>query len=166
MKLTVLNSPNQNHRPPGVRPRVIVIHADAAISKDHRSSINWIMNPAADVSYHAIIGRDGSITQLVPDDRRAWHCGVSSYGGVHDVNDFSIGICFSNLNDGAELYTAQAIAQGVELVAAKMRQFGIGLDGICTHEQIARPMGRKTDPGIQFPLQGFITAVRNRLSRP
>jgi N-acetylmuramoyl-L-alanine amidase len=164
MKLTVLNSPNQNHRPPGVRPRVIVIHADAAISKDHRSSINWIMNPAADVSYHAIIGRDGSITQLVPDDRRAWHCGVSSYGGVHDVNDFSIGICFSNLNDGREPYTPAAILAGVDLCVGKMKQWAIPPENITTHALIALPKGRKTDPGPAFPLDGFITAVRNRLT--
>ena len=164
MTITVLNSPHQSGRPVGVRPRCLVLHADA--SPSHVSTIAWLLHPDSKVSYHAIVGRDGSLTQLVPDARKAWHAGVSSFGGVDNVNDFSIGICFSNKNDGMEPYTSQAIAQGVELVAAKMRQFGIGLDCLTTHEQIARPMNRKHDPGVTFPLAGFIMAVRNRLSRP
>lgn len=164
MDIKVLSTSNQNDRPANVRPRLIVLHADASAS--HLSSVNWIMDPVSDVSYHAIVGRDGSITQLVADEKRAWHAGVSSFDGVANVNDFSIGICLSNKNDGMEPYTAKAIGQAVELVAAKMRKWLIGLDGITTHEQIARPIGRKHDPGILFPLQGFITAVRLRLAKP
>lgn len=164
MNITVLNTSNQSARPIGVKPRCIVLHADASPSA--KASINWIMDPTSDVSYHAIVERDGSITQLVPDDRKAWHAGVSSFLGITNVNDFSIGICLSNRNDGVEHYTPQAIGQAVELVAAKMRKWDIGLDGITTHEAVCRPMGRKTDPGVQFPLGGFITAVRLRLARP
>lgn len=164
MKIEVKNSPHQSARPAGVKPRVIVLHADVAAS--HLSSINWIMNPDSKVSYHAIIGRDGSITQLVPDEKKAWHCGVSSWGGVPNVNDFSIGICFSNWNDGKEPYTPAAILAGVDLVAGKMRHWNIPPQNIVTHAAIALPKGRKTDPGPLFPLEGFMTAVRNRLSCP
>jgi N-acetylmuramoyl-L-alanine amidase len=162
--IEVKNTTNQSARPNGVRPRLIVLHADGA--KSAASSINWIMNPVSDVSYHAIIERNGSITQLVPDEAKAWHAGVSMYAGVPGVNDYSIGICLSNRNDGLEPYTPQAVQQAVELVAAKMRRWAIGLDAITTHEAIARPMGRKSDPGVQFPLAQFITAVRHRLARP
>lgn len=164
MNITVLNTSNQNARPANVTPRVIVLHADA--SSTAKASISWIMNPDSDVSYHAIIERDGSVTQFVADERRAWHAGVSMFADVNNVNDFSIGICISNKNDGIEPYTPAAIAQAVELVAAKMRKWAIGLDGITTHEAIARPMGRKHDPGVLFPLGPFITAVRLRLAKP
>jgi N-acetylmuramoyl-L-alanine amidase len=120
--IEVKNTTNQSARPNGVRPRLIVLHADGA--KSAASSINWIMNPVSDVSYHAIIERNGSITQLVPDEAKAWHAGVSMYAGVPGVNDYSIGICLSNRNDGLELYTPQAVQQAVELVAAKMRRWG------------------------------------------
>ena len=164
MKLTVLNTTNQGQRPAGITPSLIVLHADAA--GDHKSSINWIMNPVSDVSYHAIIGRDGSITQLVPDERRAWHCGISAYQGVGNVNDFSIGICLSNWNDGKEPYTPDAILSAVDLVAAKMKKWDMAPDAITTHAAIALPKGRKTDPGPLFPFDTFVAAVQKRLVCP
>ena len=136
MKIEVKNSPHQGARPAGIAPSLIVLHADVAA--DHRSSVNWIMDPRSKVSYHAIIGRDGSVTQLVPDERRAWHCGTSSYGGVGDVNDFSIGICLSNWNDGKEPYTAAAILSAVELVAAKMRKWSMAPDATTIHCAVAQ----------------------------
>jgi N-acetylmuramoyl-L-alanine amidase len=151
-------SPNHSARPTGVKPRLIVLHADA--SPSHLSSINHILNPASDVSYHYIIARDGGITQLVPDAKRAWHAGISQFFGVPDCNDYSIGVSFSNKNDGVEQYDSRALAMGIELVASLMKAHGIGLDCITTHEAIARPMGRKTDPGPLFPLGWFLTAVR------
>ena len=44
------------------------------------------------VSAHCLIKRDGHILQFVPFDKRAWHAGVSSFQGVNQCNDYSIGI--------------------------------------------------------------------------
>lgn len=163
MKLTVLDSPNQGPRPAGITPRCIVLHADAASAA--ASSIAWIMNPTSQVSYHAILERNGDVTQLVPDERRAWHAGKSSWAGLANCNDYAIGVSFSNRNDGLEPFDPRAIRVGVDLVAGYCRRWSIGLDGITTHEAVGRPMGRKTDPGPLFPLAAFITAVRASLSR-
>lgn len=163
MKLTVLNSPNQNARPAGVTPRCVVLHADAASSAS--ASIGWIMQTVSQVSYHAIIERNGDVTQLVPPERRAWHAGISTWAGVTGCNDYSIGVCFSNRNDAIEPYDTRAVRVGIELVASYLKAFGIGLDGIVTHEAVGRPMGRKVDPGVLFPLSAFITGVRQQLSR-
>lgn len=161
--IAVKNSPNQSARTAGVVLRAIVLHADVASAA--KISIDWLMRPEAKASYTVIVERDGSLTQLVPDERKAWHAGKASFLGRTDVNDFSFGICFSNRQDGVEPFTEAAIARGVEIVAAWMKKYPtIGLDGITTHEAVARPMGRKSDPGPLFPVAQFITRVRRALT--
>ena len=164
MNLTVLNSPNQSDRPASAKVKVLVLHGDVAPSA--KSSISWLMSTDAQASYHYIIERNGDITQLVPESRKAWHAGTSSFFGQTNVNDFSIGVCFSNKQNGIEPFDARAIASGVELCAGIMRKHGIGLECVVSHEQIARPMGRKSDPTPMFPFGAFITAIRLRLSHP
>ncbi|MFX8393273.1 N-acetylmuramoyl-L-alanine amidase, partial [Acinetobacter baumannii] len=44
------------------------------------------------VSAHVCVFRDGTGTQYVPFDRRAWHAGRSCFEGRSRCNDFSIGI--------------------------------------------------------------------------
>jgi len=48
-----------------------------------------------DVSAHYVIDRDGKIHQLVPEEKKAWHAGISKMPAPDSrdgVNDFSIGI--------------------------------------------------------------------------
>src|SRR5215216_6288296 len=89
-------SPHHNARPSSERGRVslVVLHADAAA--EVRQSIAWMQDPQSKVSYHAIVGRTGIIYGLVEPQRRAWHAGVSEFGGRENCNDFSIGLCFAN----------------------------------------------------------------------
>lgn len=60
------------------------------------SAINTLCNPAAKVSAHLVIDRDGTITQLVPFNRAAWHAGPSAYNGRQGCNNFTIGFEFVN----------------------------------------------------------------------
>jgi N-acetylmuramoyl-L-alanine amidase len=48
------------------------------------------------VSSHVVIGRDGTVVQLVPFDKIAWHASVSSWNGLQDMNQYSIGIELDN----------------------------------------------------------------------
>lgn len=159
----VKHSPNFNARPAGTRIRLIVLHADAGASE--AGTISWLLSKQSKASYHYLVGRDGSVTQLVREEDRAWHAGVSEWAGVKGCNDYSLGLSFANRMDGKEAYPESQVAAGVELVALLMTTHGITLDAITTHEQIARPMGRKQDPGALFPLASFITRVRQRLAR-
>lgn len=56
------------------------------------AAINWLCNPISKVSCHYLIDVDGEIVQLVDENLRAWHAGVSSWRGAIDVNSRSIGI--------------------------------------------------------------------------
>lgn len=152
-------SPNHGARPPGTVVDTIVLHADA--SPRTTSTLNWCRNPEAKVSYHFLIGRLGHVYELVATNRRAWHAGVSSYRGIPDVNDYSIGVCFSNDQKG-EPFTEEALEAGARLCGSLiLRHPGIWLERITTHAEIALPKGRKVDPGPLFPFDWFIDRVRN-----
>ena len=99
------------------------------------------------VSSHLFIDRDGSITQFVPFDKKAWHAGVSNFNGRENCNEFSIGI---ELEGTDELeYTQQQYDSLVEVSRELMVLYPlITKDNIVGHCDIAP--GRKTDPGKAF----------------
>lgn len=149
---------NWGPRPRGAVVSCLVLHADAA--DEVRKSIAWIQNPASKVSYHAIVGRTGIIYGLVAPQNRAWHAGVSEFGGVPNCNDYSVGLCFSNRCDGAEPYTDAALDAGAYYAASMMLIFpALTSQRITTHEEVARPRGRKHDPGPRFDATDFLGRV-------
>ncbi len=92
-------SPNQSGN---FAPEGIILH-DTAGRLDEHSSVNWFMNPDARASAHFTIERDGSLTQQVALNRRAWHAGKSRYKGRNGVNAFAFGIEIVNLGKCSQL---------------------------------------------------------------
>lgn len=165
MRIQERPSPNWNVRPHGTIIDTLVLHADASPSVSQ--SLSWMLrrqaNPKDRVSYHDIIGRLGDIYHLVDHRARAWHAGQSRYRDRGDCNDYSIGVCFSNRNDGQESYRPDQLEAGVELCVSIMRAWpAITMDRVTTHALVAVPCGRKTDPK-GFPLADFLYEVRSRL---
>lgn len=152
-------SPNHGKRPEGVAIDCLVLHADAGRSEE--GTLSWLANPASKVSYHYLVGRTGTVYQCVPDKRRAWHAGVSTFKGRANVNDCSLGVSFANRQDGEPFPGAQ-LAAGAQLVADLCRKHAIPLDRITTHAIISP--GRKHDPGPLFPLATFVRTVGALLS--
>lgn len=140
-------SPNRQGRPNGKRPDLIVIHATAS---SFASAFGWLRNPAARVSAHYLIDKDGRTVLLVPSEEEAWHAGLSwwvgfpSYG--NSLNWRAIGYELANLNTGNDPYPEAQVAALVEAVAAECRKWAIPADRrhIVGHWEIAP--GRKTDP--------------------
>lgn len=156
MRVTSSASPNYNERPKGVLPSLLVLHADASAKAS--SSVAWIRRADSRVSYHALVDRDGTVYMFVPLGKRAWHAGESVYQGRKNVNDFSLGLAFANLNNGVEPYTDAQYESGALLAAEWMKRFPtIGLDRITTHAAIAP--GRKTDP-LGFDMERFKALIR------
>jgi AmpD protein len=99
------------------------------------------------VSAHAVIRRDGAVTQYVPFQHRAWHAGRSSYQGRKDCNDFSVGIELEGA-DQVPYTQAQYLALS-DLIAALCACYPtLGIERLVGHSDIAP--GRKTDPGPAF----------------
>lgn len=110
------------------------------------------------VSAHALIRRDGSITQYVPFHRRAWHAGESQYRGRTRCNDFSIGIEMEGSDDSG--FTDAQYDSLISLSAALISSYpGLSQQRVAGHSDIAP--GRKTDPGPRFNWRQF----KMRLSR-
>lgn len=87
------NSPNRGSKFSSP-PRFIVLHFTAGSSL--ASSTSWLCNKLSKASAHLVVGKDGTVNQLVPFDTIAWHAGESSWKGVDGLNKYSIGIELDN----------------------------------------------------------------------
>ncbi len=72
----------------------VLIHYTAG--RDAVSSVKALCDPARKVSAHLVVGRDGSVTQLVDFDTIAWHAGKSAYENRVGLNQYAIGIEIDN----------------------------------------------------------------------
>ncbi len=113
------------------------------------------------VSAHALIRRDGTLTQYVPFGKRAWHAGRSQYRGRSACNDFSIGIEL----EGADTtpYTDAQYQSLAGLVAALIATYpSLSAEHIAGHSEVAP--GRKTDPGPAFEWARWRRMLRDQRS--
>jgi len=83
-------SPNHDERPVGAVIDMLVLHYTGMESAE--AAIDRLCDPQAKVSAHYVILEDGRTVQLVSEERRAWHAGVSFWRGNTDINARSIGI--------------------------------------------------------------------------
>jgi len=130
-------SPN---RSPGPNERLGVLfhHSEMAFEE----TIAHMMDPASQVSYHCLIGLDGTRCTLVPDLEVAWHAGASSFLGRSRCNDFLLGVAFAGDTDKQPLTQAQ-LESALEWLGPRWNALGWGLGRITDHRQ-ASP-GRKRD---------------------
>lgn len=144
-----LASPNMDERPLGTVLSCIVLHATVAPTLEETEKI--FLDPARKVSAHFVVGKEGTVVQMVPIERRAWHAGVSVLDGVEHVNDFSVGIEMVNLNDGSDPFPDAQYQAVSGLIRFLRAYFPIPDPRIVSHAQIALPAGRKSDPlGFDF----------------
>src|SRR5271167_2901202 len=88
-------SPNHDRRAPGFATDILLLHYTGM--KSTAVAMERLCDPAAKVSSHYVIDEGGRVTQLVPEARRAWHAGASSWEGENDINSRSIGIEIGNV---------------------------------------------------------------------
>jgi AmpD protein len=155
-------SPNQDDRPGGVAPDLIVIHGISLppgcfggpyIEQLFTNCIDRNAHPyfaeIADlhVSAHVLVRRDGELIQFVPFGRRAWHAGPSSFRGRTCCNDYSIGIELEG-EDGSP-YADEQYVELAGVIAALLEAYpSLAPRSIAGHCDISP--GRKTDPGSAF----------------
>jgi N-acetylmuramoyl-L-alanine amidase len=146
----IAEHPSPNHDARGDAPvDMLVLHytgmetAGVALAR--------MCDPAAKVSAHYMIEEDGRLFRLVPEERRAWHAGVSSWRGQRDINARSIGI--ELVNPGHEFgYRDFPKAQIVALIGLSrgiFKRHPVPPRNVVGHSDIAP--SRKTDPGERFP---------------
>ncbi|TXH34348.1 MAG: N-acetylmuramoyl-L-alanine amidase [Rhodospirillaceae bacterium] len=148
MQLIDLPSLNFDDRPVGGPIDILLLHYTGMQSGDE--AIARLRDPAARVSSHYVVDEDGSIICLVPEAKRAWHAGVSSWAGARDINARSIGIEIVNPGHDwgyrpfPEVQMQAVIALSQQIIA----QHRIPASRVLGHSDVA-PM-RKQDPGELF----------------
>ncbi len=130
-----------NHKARTQKPTLIVIHASAG--RSDMGDVSWICSPQSGVSYHYLVGRDGTVYELVGPSRQAWHAGKSEWRGVPHCNAYSIGVAWSNRHDGVEPLTGAQLKAMRELLDWLAEQYPT-LTEVVTHADVSP--GRKTDP--------------------
>lgn len=91
-KIKKMVSPNARYI---IIPKYLVIHYTAGDTA--QSALNWFMTPQQNgnpdrIAAHIVVDVDGTITQLVPFNRRANHAGYSVWDKISGFNDHAIGI--------------------------------------------------------------------------
>ena len=152
MKIIQSPSPNQNDRRFPID--MLVLHYTGM--EDGLSALHRMQDPEAQVSAHYMVEENGDIYQLVPDEKRAWHAGVSIWQGDGDLNSRSVGIEIVNgghnvpLTDGSlPPFTRIQINAVIELSNTIIERHGIPQSRVVGHSDIAPE--RKDDPGEHFP---------------
>lgn len=155
-------SPNQDERPPGMRPELIIIHGISLppgkfggpqIKELFTNCLDWDADPyfgeirGLKVSAHLMICRDGELIQFVPFERRAWHAGQSRFRGRDECNDFSVGIELEG-EDEIKYSEAQYLHLIAVIKAIRESYPHITARHIAGHCDVSP--GRKSDPGPAF----------------
>ncbi len=60
------------------------------------AACDLLCSATSGVSCHYLVDEDGTVIQMVGEELRAWHAGVSSWKGETDTNSRSIGIEIQN----------------------------------------------------------------------
>lgn len=160
--MNIAERPSPNHgdrRPEGdgaVVVDMLVVHYTGMVP-DARA-LAWLCDPASQVSAHYFVDEAGAVCRLVPEERRAWHAGVSAWRGATDINSRSIGIELANPGHefGYRDFPPVQIDALIELAGAILARHPIPPRNVVGHSDIAP--ARKLDPGERFPWQRLAEA--------
>ena len=157
LKMTQAPSPNFDERTLPIS--LLILHYTGMETGE--AALERMTDADAKVSAHYMVEEDGRIFQLVDEERRAWHAGLSEWQGETNINSCSIGIEIVNGGhdwpsaDGslppfpdAQIIAVIALCKDIESRHGRLTLLG--------HSDIA-PM-RKIDPGEHFPWFGLAAA--------
>lgn len=172
--VTTIRSPNYTEL--DITVEFVVLHFTAVTLE---RTLEIFTDPTSEASAHIVIGRDGSIYELVPclggTAQRAWHAGKSrmefSTNGdsqlIESFNDRSIGIELVNLNGNLFPYTEAQYASLFGLIERLKALYpALGRPEVVVgHEQIAGFRG-KSDPGLCFEWERLFAVCYPNLGAP
>lgn len=182
-----VQSPNGGE---ALNPTYLIMHYTAGTSAD--GAINWFRNPDAKASAHLVLDRDGSVTQMMPFNKVAWHAGKSALNGIVGLNRHSIGIEIVNAGKlhknaaGKWVNWAGNVIKDDEVIVARHKnETGEAGWHVYTERQITAAIdigvalrevygfidvlghddiapGRKVDPGPAFPMISVQSKILGR----
>jgi N-acetylmuramoyl-L-alanine amidase len=146
LPIVQLPSPNQDEREVAVD--MLILHYTGMRTAQH--AIDRLCDPVAAVSAHYVVDEAGTVFRLVPEDRRAWHAGVSYWRGHAALNARSISI--EIVNPGHEFgyrdFPVLQLAAVCDLCVTILARHAIPARNVVAHSDVAPD--RKEDPGERF----------------
>lgn len=159
LPLKIIQAPSPNFDDRTLPISCLILHYTGMETGE--AALERMCDPDAKVSAHYMVEQDGRIFQLVDEESRAWHAGVSEWQGETNINSNSIGIEIVNGGhdwpnaDGSlppfpdeQIIAVIALCKDIESRHGQLTLLG--------HSDIA-PM-RKIDPGEHFPWYGLAAA--------
>lgn len=146
-------TPDKIHHLPHFRPRTekikyIIIHCSRGTPEEQIQILDKL-----GLSVHYIIGRDKTITEVLPPEKVGFHAGLSNWQNdvEKSLNNISIGIEIEapTLGQSPEDYSRKQMQKLYELLNTLCTKYTIKPENILGHSDIAPT--RKPDPGLSFP---------------
>jgi N-acetylmuramoyl-L-alanine amidase len=141
-------SPNHGARPEPARIDMLVLHYTGMSTA--AAALERLCDPYARVSAHYVIEENGVIWRLIPENRRAFHAGVSCWEGESDLNTVSLGIEIVNPGHewGYRPFPDAQMSSVERLCRDLVVRYSIPAHRVVGHSDIAPE--RKSDPGELF----------------
>ncbi|WP_421694701.1 N-acetylmuramoyl-L-alanine amidase [Aestuariivirga sp.] len=144
----VVEAANVEPRRNGRAVDMLLLHYTGMVSA--AAACELLCSAQSGVSCHYLVDEDGTITQMVGEEMRAWHAGVSRWQAESDTNSRSIGIEIQNPGHllgyrdfpPAQMRAVVALAQDI------LTRHSIPAANVLAHSDVAP--GRKIDPGERF----------------
>ena len=116
--------------------KYIVIHYTANDGDTDENNGNYFKNNVVESSAHYFVD-DDSITQSVPDNYIAWHCGAKTYKHpvCRNANSIGIEIC-DDVKNGVIYPSAKTIANAIELTEFLMKKYNIPKANVIRHYDV------------------------------
>lgn len=146
-------SPNHDARPEGVLIDMLLLHYTGMPTA--AEAVARLRDPTSRVSSHYVVEEDGLVWQLVPEERRAWHAGISYWRGYSGLNDRTVGIEIVNPGHqwGYRPFPALQMAAVCDLCLSVLDRHPILARNVVAHSDVAPD--RKDDPGELFDWRGL-----------
>ncbi|WP_338037851.1 thiamine phosphate synthase [Methylocystis parvus] len=155
--------PSPNHGPRAKAVSALILHYTGMPTAE--GALELLCSPIREVSAHYFVEEDGRVLQLVPEERRAWHAGVSYWAGETDMNSASIGVEIAHPGhiDPHPFPPAQ-IESVITLSRDICERRRIAPRRVLAHSDIAPR--RKIDPGEFFPWETLAEAGVGHMLAP
>ncbi len=140
----MIEAPSNNHAPRASPVAHLVLHHTA-----QPLDVSLDLLRFGRVSAHYVVDVNGDIYRLVPEDRVAWHAGLSWWGEARGLNESSIGVEIVNMDGNVHDYPDAQRDAVIGLCRGILaRHRGIAARDVVGHSDIAPK--RKDDPGGRF----------------
>lgn len=137
IKVNLANSKNYGGSRSLESIKYIVIHYTANDGDTDENNGFYFKNNYVSASAHYFVD-DDSVTQSVPDNRIAWHCGATYYRHAFCRNGNSIGIeICDDVRNGVIYPSAKTIANVIELTRHLMKKYSVPKKNVIRHYDVS-----------------------------